>query len=126
PLRMRTSANSNFVEFVQPARPVGHETSREKILAVRIYGWQHVTGRQSDNGITLGQEERFTADHECADPLADEGREDRLKLVGSACGRNDKASAEGTLRICYDLPFARGLRCVGRIDKNSDRRGRRH
>ena len=81
-----TGANSKFVEFVRPACPVGHETSREEILAVRIYGWQHVPSRQPDHAITLGQKERFTADHKCADPFADEAREGRLNLVGSACG----------------------------------------
>ena len=35
------------------------------------------------------KKERFTADHNCADPFADEGREGRLKLIRSACGRND-------------------------------------
>jgi hypothetical protein len=54
-----TIADSDFVEFVQPARPVGHQTSREEILAVRIYGWQHVTGRKPNHAIALGQKEPF-------------------------------------------------------------------
>src|SRR5215471_7487410 len=50
-----TRDKSRFVEFLRPVCPVGHQTSREEILTVRIYRWQPVTSRQPDHAITLGQ-----------------------------------------------------------------------
>ena len=109
-----TRYKSRFVEFLRPVCPVGHETSREEILAVRIYRRQPVTGRQPDDAITLRQKERFPADHKRADAFADEGRKGGLDLIGSACGLNDKAPAEGT---CLSIQRTRPKRVVTeRID----------
>src|SRR5215831_1260206 len=54
---------------------VAHETARRNELAVAIDGWDSVLSRQFDQPITLAQEEIFTAYHECAKPLSDNGRE---------------------------------------------------
>src|SRR5262245_65347584 len=80
---------------------------RKEILAVGIYRWQLVAGRQPDHAITLRQKERFSADDKCANAFAVERCEGWLELVGSACSHNDKAPAEGSLRIPYDLRFTR-------------------
>ena len=45
--------NVRFTPESGTRRTVGHETSREEILAERIYGWQHMMGRQPDHAITL-------------------------------------------------------------------------
>jgi hypothetical protein len=95
---------------------VAHETAGDWKLAVRIYGWQRVVGRQLDKPITLGQKERFTADHKCAHSLTDESLESRFDLAGTTCIQNHHVRAKGTRSILHGRPFSRGLRGVGRVE----------
>jgi hypothetical protein len=86
--------NADSTIRISNIRPVAHQTARHNELAVSIYGWHCVVGRQLDQPITLGIEQSFTADHECARPLADKSREGRLDLAGTTCIQDHHACAE--------------------------------
>jgi hypothetical protein len=85
-----------------------------------------MAGRQLDEQITLGQKKYFSAYHKCTYPLADMGIESRFDLAGTTCIQNNKARVEGTCGVLYGRLFSRGLRNVGRVDEDRNRRSRRH
>src|SRR5262249_423132 len=99
---------------------------RRNELATPIDGRDSVLSRQFDQPITLAQEKIFTAYHECAEPLSDNGRESRIDLAGSTCFQNRHAGTEGTCRILYDGSFSCRLANVSRVEENGDRGCWRH
>src|SRR5262249_16709757 len=105
---------------------VAHEPAGDRKLAVRIYGWHCMAGRQLDQPITLGQKKYFTAYHKCTYPLTAKDLESRFDLAGTTGIQNHQSRAEGTCRVLYGRPFRRGLGDVSRVDEDRDRRSRRH
>jgi hypothetical protein len=66
PLENPARINTGQAVTVQNIRSVAHKTAGERKLAVRVYSWHCMAGRQRDEPITLAQKNYFTAYNQSA------------------------------------------------------------